>query len=401
MQCVVLAGGLATRMLPLTTKVPKVLLEIEGKPFLHYALKLMAAQGVTEVVLALGHLGEQVEEYLAANPPPVAVKTVKEREPLGTAGALRFCLDEGVLAERFLLTWGDSFLPIDWQQVWADFDGPALMTVLENQGQWDTSNVVFKDGRLVLYDKSRTGAPANDFTHVDYGLLGLERRLVEGLPQRGDVAELFRTLSWDGQLEGHLVRTRFYEIGSKQGLVDFGEYLRAKVLVVLDRDGVLNATIDRETEKDDSPLNAAEVALLPGVSAAVSQLLEHGVELAIASNQPAAAKGKTSRPELEAAHAKVLELSGFRGTSHICWHRKEEGCACRKPKPFLLEEALSAHDGCAAEHGWMVGDRTTDFEAGRAAGLRTALVGKAAGAPDWRGPDLAAFARFLSALKGW
>src|SRR6185436_6324658 len=166
------------------------------------------------------HLGEQVEAWLEAHPSLVPVRVVREREPLGTAGALRLCLDEGVLEERFLLTWGDSFLPIDWRPVWGAFAGDALMTVLENEGQWDTSNVVFEGGVLKLYDKSRTGAPAGDFRFIDYGLMALKRSVVEQRvrPGRGELAELFRDLSWDGKLQGVPVRQRFYEIGSKQGL---------------------------------------------------------------------------------------------------------------------------------------------------------------------------------------
>lgn len=401
MQCVVLAGGLATRLRPLTEKIPKVLLEVEGRPFLDYQLKLMAAQGVTEVVLALGHLGEQVEAWLAAHPPPVPVRMVREAEPLGTAGALRHCLDEGALEERFLLTWGDSFLPIDWRPVWEAFTGEALMTVLENEGKWDTSNVVFEGGALKLYDKSRTGAPASQFRFIDYGLMALRRSVVEGIaPGRADLAELFRTLSWDGKLQGFQVRHRFYEIGSKAGLEDFEEYLRAPVLVVLDRDGTLNCCVPHHDDQRDSPMCVDEVSLLPGVREAVQSLADHGAALAIATNQPSPAKGKCSRADAEAAHARVLELLPVKPRSHTCWHEKEDGCACRKPKPGLVLDAMAEAPGLET---WMVGDKVSDHQAGRAAGARTALIEPAPreGDPDWHGADLAAFVRFLGALKGW
>lgn len=397
MQCVVLAGGLATRMRPLTEKVPKVLLEVEGRPFLHYALRLMAAQGVTEAVLALGHLAEQVEAYLAAHPAPIRVRIVREREPLGTAGALRLCLDAGVLDDRFLLTWGDSFLPVDWKPVWEAFTGDALMTVLENNSAWDKSNVRFRDGRL-LYDKA---APAPDFTFIDYGLMGLTRAKVAQLPPgKGDLAHAFRDWSAAGEVQGFVVKHRFYEIGSPRGLEDFAAFVRAPVLAVLDRDGVLNQTVAHPHEPADSPMGPEEVALVPGAAEAVRTLAAHGVAIAIASNQPAAAKGKTTVERLDAAHAQIVQLLGAPGiTSHLCRHKKEDGCACRKPKPKLLLDARAAHPG--HDDAWMVGDRATDAEAGRAAGMRTALVAGSDGDADWKGPDLAAFVRFLGALKGW
>ncbi len=409
MQCVVLAGGLATRMRPKTEKVPKVLLDVAGRPFLRRALTWWAEQGVTELVLSVGFLAEQVEAFLAASPPPVRVTLVKEPEPLGTAGALKLCLERGALAERFLLTWGDSFLPVDFGAVWRDFEASgagALMTVLQNRGRWDQSNVVFEQGRLVLYDKSRAGAAIERFTHVDYGLMGLTRALVASrVPERGDLAPLFTALSNEGALRGFEVRRRFYEIGSAQGLADLETFVTAKVLVVLDRDGVLNRTIPRAGEpRADSPMGPEEVELLPGVPEALAELRALGVEVAIASNQPAAAKGKTTRERLEAAHAKVLELAqakgGLIGSSHLCFHRAEDGCACRKPKPKLLLDALAAHPGCAAEHALMVGDRAVDAEAGRAAGFCTVLLGSAEGEAEFRAADLAGFARLVRALHG-
>ncbi|MBK7863803.1 MAG: HAD-IIIA family hydrolase [Archangiaceae bacterium] len=401
MQCVVLAGGLATRMRPLTEKIPKVLLEVEGQAFLHYQLALLAAQGVDDVVLSLGYRAEQVEQWLHEHPPPpgMKVRCVVEREPLGTAGALRECFDQGVLDDTFFLTWGDSFLPFDWRPVWAAFRGEALMTVLENAGRWDTSNVVFRDGALRLYDKTRSGAPTEEFRHIDYGLMVLRRSVVEGIaPGRADLAELFRSLSREGRLQGFEVRKRFYEIGSPQGLEDLAAYFRAPPLVVLDRDGVLNRTVPYRDDPRDSPLSPDQVELLPGVAAAVAELHAHGVPLAIATNQPSAAKGKATRAALEATHARVLELLPVKPRSFICWHKKEDGCECRKPKPRLLLDAAAPYPEL---EGWMVGDRLTDHQAGRAAGMRTALLGDAESDCDWRGADLPAFVRFLGAVKGW
>jgi MurNAc alpha-1-phosphate uridylyltransferase len=409
MQCVVLAGGLATRMRPKTEKVPKVLLEVAGRPFLARALTWWAEQGVSEVVLSVGFLAEQVEAFLAAHPPPLRVTLVKEPEPLGTAGALRLCEERGALAERFLLTWGDSFLPVDFGAVGRDFEASgasALMTVLENRGQWDQSNVVFEGGRLVLYDKSRTGAAAERFTHVDYGLMGLTRALVASrVPQRGDLAPLFSQLAREGALRGFPVRRRFYEVGSPQGLADLEAFVTGAPLVVLDRDGVLNRTLPRPGEpRPDSPLGPEEVELLPGVPEALAELDALGARVAIASNQPAAAKGKTTRERLEAAHAKVLALAQAKGgviaSSHLCFHRAEDGCACRKPKPKLLLDALAASPGATAERAFMVGDREVDAEAGRAAGFCTVLLAGAGGEADFHRGDLPGFVRLLRALRG-
>jgi NDP-sugar pyrophosphorylase family protein len=233
-QCLILAGGLATRMRPLTETIPKALLPIGGRPFIDHQLDWLAAHGVTDVVLSVGYLGEALSAHVGDGAAfGLRVRTVDEGPNLrGTAGAVRLAFDQGALEERFLLTYGDSFLPIDFAAVFAAFaasGAPALMTVFRNQGRWDTSNVIF-DGRMVsLYDKQRRTRPAEAFAFIDYGLSALERRVVvEQIPAgaKADLADLFHTLSQRGELAGYESPERFYEIGSPAGLEDFAQWLR-------------------------------------------------------------------------------------------------------------------------------------------------------------------------------
>jgi D-glycero-D-manno-heptose 1,7-bisphosphate phosphatase len=149
--------------------------------------------------------------------------------------------------------------------------------------------------------------------------------------------------------------------------------------MILDRDGVINQmVIHPDHGTIDSPLHSDQVALLPGVIEAIRQFNQLGFTVSIATNQPAAAKGKTTRANLEAVHAKILHLLQEGGakiaSSHICWHRAEDHCACRKPKPGLLEAALRMHGAVAAD-SWMVGDGVTDIEAGASLGMRTVFLG--------------------------
>src|SRR5262245_20561674 len=153
MQCVILAGGRATRMRPLTETIPKALLPVAGRPFLEHQLGWLAGHGVTEVVLCVGYRGDAIRAFLDADGGAGArhglrIRVVDEGERLrGTAGALRLALDEGALDESFLMTYGDSFLPIDFAAVFRAFEvsgKPALMTVFRNDGRWDSSNVIFE-----------------------------------------------------------------------------------------------------------------------------------------------------------------------------------------------------------------------------------------------------------------
>jgi D-glycero-D-manno-heptose 1,7-bisphosphate phosphatase len=151
-------------------------------------------------------------------------------------------------------------------------------------------------------------------------------------------------------------------------------------LVILDRDGVLNdLRVDPEHGTIDSPLHPSQVAISAGAPEAVALLTGAGYRLAIATNQPAAAKGKTTRANLEAVHHAVVErlqaAGGRIASSHICFHRAEDGCECRKPRPGLLKMALARHPDCDPATAWMIGDGLTDVEAGRRLGLRTVFLG--------------------------
>jgi NDP-sugar pyrophosphorylase family protein len=233
MQCVILAGGLGTRMRPLTETCPKTLLPVRGRPFAWHQLHWLAAQGITEVVYCIGHQGDLIRRYWAEQRSPVpSIRFVDEGEQLrGTAGALRLALEEGVLDENFFVLYGDSFLPVEFGPVWRTFQAsnqPALMTVLRNEGRWDRSNVIYQPGRVILYDKSTV--PGMQF--IDYGLSCFRRDLFDG-PTPADLATLFHELSLQGRLAAFEVHQRFYEIGSLEGLRDFERYLDASLIAPL------------------------------------------------------------------------------------------------------------------------------------------------------------------------
>jgi NDP-sugar pyrophosphorylase family protein len=233
MQCVILAGGLATRMRPMTVDVPKTLLPVAGRPFADLQLRWLADQGVDDVVYAIGHLGDQIRAFVGDGQQwSVRVRYVDEGEELrGTAGALRLAFDEGVLDDAFLVLYGDSYLTCDIAAIWRAFtanDSDALMTVFENNGRFDRSNVRYRDGIVEEYDKTVADPVAAGMHHIDYGLSALRREIVAALPGETaiDLAEIFTPLSREGRVAGFPVVDRFYEIGSPQGLADLETLLR-------------------------------------------------------------------------------------------------------------------------------------------------------------------------------
>jgi D-glycero-D-manno-heptose 1,7-bisphosphate phosphatase len=189
---------------------------------------------------------------------------------------------------------------------------------------------------------------------------------------------------------------------------------RGRSLIVLDRDGVLNRTVPNPAEpRPDSPLAVSEAEVFPWVPGLLRDLTAAGYGLVVASNQPAAAKGKTTRAVLDAVHAEILRQAQSAGgvilSSHICFHRAEDGCACRKPATGLLVEAFARHARFDRAASWMVGDRATDVQAGAAFGLRTAYLAPVedrarelaalAISPSFCGVDLRDFAVHLLDLQ--
>ena len=233
LQCVILAGGLGTRMRPLTETIPKALVPVLGVPFVDWQLELLASQGIDRVLLSVGYRGDLLRAHLGDGSRfGLRLTWIDEGCDLrGTGGALRLALDAGALDDDFFVLYGDSYLPIVMagvEHAWRRCHGRALMTVLRNEGRWDTSNVVLSGDRVALYDKSRPAARRQEMRWIDYGLSILTAGVIADRTPSGqaaDLADVLRELSVEGTLAGFEVAERFYEAGSPEGLADLEAYL--------------------------------------------------------------------------------------------------------------------------------------------------------------------------------
>jgi N-acetyl-alpha-D-muramate 1-phosphate uridylyltransferase len=227
----ILAGGLASRLHPLTQRLPKALIGVAGRPFIFHQLDLLKRQGIDRVVLCVGHLGDRIEAAVGDGRAwNLAIQySFDGPELLGTGGCIRQALP--LLGGEFFVVHGDSYGVCsftDIESAYRTAAQPALMTVLRNDDRWDKSNVLFRDGRLVEYDKQ---SPRSDMTHIDFGVAVLRSDVFH--PYGGskvlDLAEVYRALSLSGRLSAFEVSTRFYEIGSFKGLRDTERYLTRRL----------------------------------------------------------------------------------------------------------------------------------------------------------------------------
>lgn len=223
MQMVILAGGLATRMRPLTLKLPKSMLQIKGRPFLEYQLELLKEYEIKDILLCAGYKGELIKDHFGDGRKfGVNLSYSFDGDKLlGTAGALKKAYK--LLNENFFLMYGDSYLPYDYQEIERHFKDSvklSLMVAYRNQNRFDKSNLLIQDGMIKLYDKTLQG---ENLEYIDAGLSILKKEVLNLVPEEEsyDLEELYRTLISEEEMSAFEVKQRFYQIGSFEGLEEF------------------------------------------------------------------------------------------------------------------------------------------------------------------------------------
>ena len=427
-QVVVMMGGVGSRLGEIVTNCPKPMLpvgsalpglpdslgdnrnidsrieteSVDGIPFFEYELRLLFVAGFRKFLFCTGYLSEEIEGYFGGGEKfGVDIMHQKDSQDsdgnavlLGTGGALRHAYPK--LEEDFLLVYADSFMDIDYREVvYRYFEAKesgalSLMTLLHNGGRFDTSNVIYRDGRLVLYDKNNVSP---DMDYIDYGVNMFSRSLLDDYAdgEKFDLAVIQHELSLKDQLAGLVVTRRFYEIGRPEPYREFIDYTRDRFetprkAAFLDRDGVLNEIVyNEDTELLDSPMRPDELRLIDGAAEAVTRLKGAGYYVFIVTNQPAAAKGKTSLGQIFDINKKLKELIPQIDEVFVCLHHPKGSehsrernligeCRCRKPKTGLIDEARAKY-AIDIERSFMAGDSYTDVQCGKAAGVQTVFIG--------------------------
>jgi histidinol-phosphate phosphatase family protein len=427
LQVVVLMGGLGTRLKGIGSGAPKSMIDVRGRPFFYYQLSLMKACGFRDFVFCIGHGGTKVRKFFK-NGRKFGVRirySSDGKQLLGTAGALKKA--SRLLNNEFLLMYGDSFMDIDYNELLYAYRAASrankkgLLAVFKNNNRLDKSNVVFRNNRLIIYDKK---TPSRAMKYIDYGIAILKKNALKGVPadKPSDLADIYRKLSIKRQLAGYEARNRFYEIGRPASLDEFRRFIHARLhvkkkAVILDRDDTLNGLVYNKKEGIlDSPLKPQDVKLLPGVIKALDIIRKLGY--IIATNQPAAAKGKVALGALYDVNNRLKDMLAKNGIhleeSLLCPHHPEgsrlsrerfliKKCNCRKPAPGMLKTAIEKFN-IDTPRSYMAGDSWRDVLAGRSMNLKTVFIGRyrhAAGIfgpgarPDYIFNDLYSFALYL------
>lgn len=226
MTLVILAGGMATRLYPVTLEIPKSLIDINGKPFIQHQIDLIKSKGINKIVLCLGNFAKPIEDFLGnGNSDSFDIKYSYDGDTLlGTGGAIKKAFP--LLSDPFMIMYGDSYLNIEYidiMEYFNNFDKSGLMTVLKNENKWDKSNIVFREGRIIKYEK----VDDTEFDYIDYGFSILRKNALTPFmsEDKFDLKDVFKDLISKQEMLGFEVFNRFYEIGSFQGIEETKDYL--------------------------------------------------------------------------------------------------------------------------------------------------------------------------------
>jgi len=227
----ILAGGMATRLRPLSLNVPKSLVEVCKRPFIEWQLRLLAESGMTSIVLCLGHRAEEIIDFVGNGSKfGVEVEYSVEMEPLGTGGALRNA--KSLLGEYFGVLYGDSFLPIEYSVIFDTYKNSSklgMMTIYLNENQFDKSNVWLDSNGYMKYSKKNSNS---EMKFIDNGFTILRRESFGKFERvdKFDLADLLEDLSFSNQIDFYEVNQRFFEIGSFEGILELSNYLESEIM---------------------------------------------------------------------------------------------------------------------------------------------------------------------------
>lgn len=433
MKAVFMAGGRGTRISSVRSDIPKPMIKIQGKPILEHEIDCLKKQGFRDIIITVSYLGNIIIDYFgdgsgvsAATGEPfgVNIQYYFEEQPLGNAGALLKLREE--MDDDFLLLNADVLFDIDVDRIIkAHQNSGAMATIFThpNSHPYDSGLIVANKDHIVTEWLTKEDVrPAYYKNRVNAGIHIISPKVLDALPIN---AEKVGTVSKDGKiikldLDRDILRplagtgnlccydsTEYVrDMGTPEryqavcedfasGIVTGRNLKNPQKAIFLDRDGTINKYVGFLRNIDD-------FELLDGVSEAISLINQSAFLSIVVTNQPVIARGEVTEVELDEIHQKMETLLGKDGAYiydlYYCPHHPHKGyeceiealkidCDCRKPKPGMLLQAAKDHH-IELSNSWMIGDSENDILAGKAAGCKTAYIGKEDYGQDITGESL-------------
>ncbi len=401
MKAVIQAGGKGTRISEITGDViPKPMLEISGYPILYHQMMNLKKNGITDITVIIGHLGNVIKDYFGDGKQfGLNISYVEEdpQKPLGTAGSLYFLKDK--LEENFVFLLADVFIDIDFEKMEQyHIANNADVTLLThpNGHPFDSDLVVEEGGVVKAFDyKSNDRTTYNYKNLVNAGVMifspsvfkyltelrkyNYEKDIIVPLINEGKVVS-YKSSEYAKDM-GTPERYRRVQEDYNSGICDAKNLANKQKAIFLDRDGTINEYVGFLRKEED-------FRLIPGVSEAIKKINNSGYLAIVVTNQPVIARGEVTEEELEEIHKKMETLLGLDGAYiddiYYCPHHPDKGfegeipelkieCDCRKPKTGMLEKAAREHN-IDLSSSIMIGDSTLDIKMAENAGMQSVLL---------------------------
>jgi len=374
-QAVILAGGVGTRLRPLTNNMPKPMVLMNDRPFLEYLIEMLKENGILDIVLLLGYLPDKIINYFGDGS-RFGVEIEYSVGDVSFETGTRIKTAEKLVDDYFLLMYCDNYWPLNIKKL-VDFynkhNGLVFVTVYTNKDKITKNNILIDEqGFVVRYDKSRKDVNLNG---VDIGFFIIDKKIFGLMPDTNFSfeKEVLPRLIARRQLKAFFTNHRYYSIGNLERLPVTEEYLKPKRIIILDRDGVIN----KKPAKADYVKKWEEFEFLPGAIDAVKMLNEKGFSVFIITNQAGIARNLMTESDLRNIHNNMKDEMETKGAKieriYYCPHGWNDGCECRKPKPGMFYEVARDYNINLTKTVF-IGDDERDLEAGNAAGCHTILV---------------------------
>lgn len=401
MQAVIMAGGKGTRLAELTKdEIPKPMVPVAGKPLLLWQVERLKENGITDIIMVIGHLGEKIQEYFGDGEKfGVKIRYYAEKTPLGTAGSFYY-LKDMLEGDIFVMMSGDLFFDIDFERMirfHREKKSAATLFVHPNGHPFDSDLLVLdEDGRAVRFDSKHN---TRDYWYdncVNAGIFVFDKKICDRVPEpvkRNLENDVIKGMIDDGEpVYGYRSPEYVKDVGTVerigQTLADIergvisGKCLKNKQkCIFLDRDGTVNQYRGLVYKEEDFELE-------PCAAEAIRKINRSGRLGIVVTNQPVVARGLCGMEDVEKIHRKLSTLLGREGVFLddilFCPHHPDKGypeenpvykipCECRKPKTGMITRAAEKYN-IDLSGSWMVGDTTMDIQTGINAGMHTALV---------------------------
>lgn len=374
-QAVILAGGLGTRLFPITNDLPKPMIRFHGKPFLEYLIRNLKSQGFNSILILLGYMPEKIQEYFSDGS-KWGIDISYQITPIKYDTGLRLKAAIPMLEDIFLLMYCDNYYPLNFELMWEkylEYKKPTMLTVYSNNDGYTKDNLkVDKDNNIVIYDKKRQ---APGLAGVDIGYILSQKELIEKLPSENISFEAYAypDLINNNQLSAFVTHHKYYSIGSHDRLSLTDKFFSNKKNILLDRDGVINVKPD----KANYVKKWSEWEWMPDAISSLKRLKEKGFNVYIISNQAGVGRGIMSEQDLQNIHdvmkSYIINADARIDDIFYCPHSWDAGCDCRKPKAGLFFQAQNKYDFNLLET-YYIGDDERDHEVANKAGCKFLMV---------------------------